>query len=292
MIRSMTGYGRGEYKNKIGHCTVEINSGNHRYCDISVRMPKKFNIFENSVKKLIKERFSRGHFDVFITIDFIDKSLIKLDVDYNLTEDYINALSKVKKRFNIQGDLDLQTISRLKDIWRIEERKQDEKKLWNLTENAIKKAMKSLEDMRIEEGRAIYRDTIKRIKLIKKYLNRVKQRLPKIMDEYSAKLKERIRSLLGELDIDENRFSQEVAIMADKSDVTEEVIRTDNHLDQFLDLIKTEESIGRKLDFLIQEINREINTLSSKVSDLLISNLAIEIKSEMEKVREQVQNVE
>lgn len=292
MIKSMTGYGRGEYKNKIGHCTVEINSGNHRYCDISVRMPRQFNIFENSVKKLIKERFSRGHFDIFITIDFFDKSFIKLDIDYRITEEYIHALSKIKKRFNIKGDLDLQTILRLKDIWKIEERKQDERKIWNLIENAIKKAMKSLEDMRIKEGKAIYRDTIKRIQLIKKYLDRLKQRLPEIMDKYCAKLRERIKSLLNELDIDENRFSQEVAIMADKSDVTEEVIRTDNHLDQFLNLIKTEELIGRKLDFLIQEINREVNTLSSKVSDLLISNLVIEIKSELEKVREQIQNVE
>lgn len=292
MIKSMTGYGRGEYVSETGSCAVEISATNHRYLDISVHMPRQFGLHENSLKTLIKERFSRGRFSVSVILNLADTSFEKLNIDYQLVKEYVEALSEMKKRFNLLGDLDIQTVSRLRDIWSIEDREQDDGMIWNLIESALNGAMESLEEMRKREGEALYGDISGRIGLIAGYLEQLKNELPGIMERHYARVKEKINDLLGELGLDEARFSQEAAILAERSDVTEEITRIDSHLKQFLDLIKTEGPVGRKLDFLLQEINREINTTGAKVGDLKVSNFVIEIKSELEKIREQVQNIE
>lgn len=294
MIKSMTGYGKGESDSDIGHCSVEISSCNHRYCDISVHMPRRLTMFENPIKTLIKERFSRGHFDVYVSLNFLDNPFISLNVDYQLIEDYVAALKEMKKKFKLEGEPDLQTVSKLKDVWKIEDGEYEEDAVGQLIEKTVKNALESLGEMREQEGKLLYQDIAGRIDLIKGYMETLEKELPGIMETYRTRLREKIDGFMGELNtsVDEARIAQEVAIMGEKSDVTEEVIRIDSHLKQFLDLIGKEEPAGRKLDFLIQEINREVNTISSKISDLSVSNFVVEIKSELEKIREQIQNVE
>jgi uncharacterized protein (TIGR00255 family) len=288
----MTGYGRGESDSGIGNCAVEINSCNHRYCDISIHMPRRFTIFENSLRSFIKERFSRGHFDVFISLELNKNLTARLNVDYHLIEDYVKALQEMKEKYRLSGDLDIQTVSRLRDIWKLEEDDYEEEPIGQLIEKAVKEALTSLEEMRVKEGEALYRDIVKRIELVRDHLQQLKKELPDLSEKYRTRLQEKIRDFLGDLSVDEQRVAQEVAIMGEKSDVTEEVTRMESHLEQFLSLIESREAIGRKLDFLIQEINREINTISSKISDLFVSNTVVAIKSELEKIREQIQNIE
>ena len=288
----MTGYGRGESDSDIGNCAVEINSCNHRYCDISIHLPRRFTIFESSLRNFIKERFSRGHFDVFVSLELNKNLTARLNVDYHLIEDYVKALQEMKEKFCLSGDLDIQTVSRLRDIWKLEEDGYEEEPIGQLIEKAMKEALASLEEMRVKEGEALYRDIAKRIELVKDHLEQLKKELPDLSEKYRTRLQEKIRDFLGDLSVDEQRVAQEVAIMGEKSDVTEEVTRMESHLDQFLSLIESREAIGRKLDFLIQEINREINTISSKICDLFVSNTVVAIKSELEKIREQIQNIE
>ncbi len=292
MIRSMTGYGCAEKVEQDNICIVEARSVNHRYLDMSSRFSKKLSQFEYNVKRKIKENFSRGYFDISIKFDRIGTNSLDIKIDTNLAKKYIEAIKDLKSEINIGGEIDINNIMRLKDIIIFEEPKEDIELYSNILDSALDSALESLTVMREEEGKILLDDILLRLGTIKESIAKIKDREPVIIKEYVDRLKERIDSLLEGIESDPVSISQEVAILAERCDVTEEIVRLDSHVEQFIRLTESDGAIGRKLDFILQEMNREINTIGSKTNDYPTSQAVIEVKSELEKIREQAQNVE
>lgn len=294
MIRSMTGYGKAEAIIEGRQLQVEIKSVNHRYLDISLRMPGAVSSLEGEIRKRIGEEFSRGRVDVNIRMDK-DNCLpngARLELNLPAIRNYYSLLTQMKQELDLDDPVTLSMVAGCKDAFTVTEQMEDAASLWGQLEPVIDAAMKSAVSMREKEGAALGVDFLKRIDLIKANVAAIAQRSPDIVIEYQKRLKERIKELTASIDIDEWRLSQEVAIMAERSDITEEIVRFNSHITQFNELIASDDIIGRKIDFLIQEMNREINTIGSKSSDASISRNVIEIKSELGKLREQVQNIE
>jgi len=293
MPKSMTGYGRGEAKDDSKILTVELKSVNHRYIDIMIRMPKKISSLEEKIKKKIKSYISRGRIEVYISLDEYNDTSLIIKPNIDVLREYYDALIEIKKEFMIQDEISLSQLTNYPDAFLIESKEEDEESIWNSLNIALEEALKSLIEMRNKEGIELAKDISKRGKRIYNLVKEIELKSPLILKEYKMKLLERIKELSEDnIEIDENRLALEVSIYADKSNITEEIVRLNSHLDRLKGIVNEDGPIGRKLDFLIQEMNREINTIGSKSSDVDIANYVIEIKSELEKIREQVQNIE
>lgn len=292
-MRSMTGYGRGEcllYDRKF---TVEIKSVNHRYNDITIKMPRTLLIYEDKVKKLLSREIFRGKTDVYINFESYSKDDVRVNVNDALAEGYVTALKSLKNRFDIKDEISLSLIARFPDIITVEkdisESETDE--IWECLENACLSALEMFVEMRIKEGEALKENILLKLDTINEAIKRVELRAPDVAKEYRIRLTERLREL-EELDVDETRLVTEAAIFADKACIDEEITRMFSHIAQMRSILNEHCPVGRKLDFLVQEMNREVNTMGSKSNDLEITNIIVETKSEIEKIREQVQNFE
>jgi len=294
MVRSMTGYGRAEAILDGQKYTVEIKSLNHRFLEISLRLPASLSALEMEIKKKIGEPLLRGKIDVSIRRD-VQSSAENgqyLALNLPLAQNYFNLLMQLKQSLNLQDDIRLEMIAGQKDVFQMAELPQDDSVLWQGLAAVLEEALAGMMEMRRREGEVLSRDLSARLDLMTQLLSRIEAKAPQVVLEYQKRLTDRVRELTSGLVVDESRLSQEVAILAEKSDITEEIVRLRSHFGQFLEMLDREEAIGRKVDFLIQEMNREVNTIGSKSSDADISKQVIEIKSELAKLREQVQNLE
>jgi uncharacterized protein (TIGR00255 family) len=294
MIRSMTGYGRAEAVLMGRKFAVEMKSVNHRYLEISLRLPGMLLSLESEVKKRIGEQFSRGRIEATIRIDVEGgaDSDGRFALNLPLVRNYHALLGQIKEELHLDDQITLAMMAGFRDVFVPTELPQDPALLWEGLSGVLDEAIRTLTQMRLKEGQSLQRDLTARLNLIADWLEGIAARTPQVVEEYQRRLSERIRELTGGMVIDEARLLQEVAIMADRSDITEEVVRFRSHIGQFTELLTAGEGAGRKIDFLIQEMGREVNTIGSKSGDAEISRSVIEIKSELAKLREQVQNIE
>jgi uncharacterized protein (TIGR00255 family) len=292
MIKSMTGFGRSEVAENDRKFTVEIKAVNHRYLDVNIKMPKKLNYFESSIRAELKSYISRGKVDVFITYE--DKQESNSCVHYNkaLAEEYLTYLKNMAVEFSLEDDIRVSTLSHYPDVFTMEEKTEDEGEIWQELKKAIDGACTMFVDTRITEGENLKCDLLGKLDGMLGLVDFIEQRSPQIITEYKEKLAERIKELLQDKSVDESRLLTEVTIFADKVCVDEEIVRLKSHIESMKNALTEGGSIGRKLDFIAQEMNREANTILSKSNDLQISNCGIELKTEIEKVREQIQNIE
>jgi uncharacterized protein (TIGR00255 family) len=293
MLISMTGFGRAECQEGDYTYQAEIRSVNNRFIEINTRLPKAYVDLEQPLKKLIKTHCSRGSISLSISLGNSNEGSGEWDVKPNLplANQYVDALKQIQVSLGIESEIDLKSVVGLRDIIKIEPVTLDPAKK-DLILNITTEVLASLKKMRIEEGENLQKDLAQRIDAIENHAAEIESRHPDVIKEYQEKLNERIRSLNEGVGLDESRLAQEVALLADRSDVTEEMTRLKSHLNQFRNFFNANEPIGRKLEFITQEINREVNTTGSKSNDIIISNRVIEMKSELEKIREQVQNIE
>ncbi len=293
MIKSMTGFGRCESQNDEYSCKAEIRSVNNRYIDINTRFPKSLMTLDATVKKLIKSRCSRGSFDLNISVERTngDTSDQILQPNMELAEQYQQAFKKIKTNLGLGGEIDINLLLSMKDVVKIEAMEADPTRE-ELIKSTVADALSALIIMREEEGKHLQEDILSRLETIESHGDIINSRQSESVQSYKLRLEERIKILSDGVEIDPQRIAQETAIMADRCDVTEEVVRLDSHIKQFKKLLNVDQPVGRKLEFLIQEINREVNTIGSKTIDSEVSQRVIEIKSDLEKIREQLQNIE
>jgi uncharacterized protein (TIGR00255 family) len=292
MLKSMTGFGRGEGQTSLGKVSVESRSVNHRYCDINIKLPKRLIPFENRIKELIRSQVSRGRVDVSVKLDAEGEEKIQLNVDFHLAEQYYRALQSLKKKLQLKDKITLGLLTGAKDLITAKEEATDLDPYWQEIVPILKRSFQDMDEMKCLEGETLAKDLKQRLEKIAEHLEEIKHQFPFRVDAYRSRLYERIRALLGGMEMDASRFQQEVAFLAERTDITEELVRAQSHLVQFVALLKAEEPVGRKMDFLLQEINREANTVSAKANEAEISHRVVEIKAELEKIREQVQNIE
>ena len=292
MLKSMTGYGKGEATAPNGNFLVEIRAVNHRYGEISVRLPRSFYAFENELKRLAASVLKRGKIDISVQWDEASAANNAPQLDIAVARGYYDAYTRLVKEFNVPQDAPISYIMSLKGVMKEVSVTADETELQPLLLAAVENAVIALEGMRLREGEALAQDLQARRRQVAEWSGQIGERMPQVVSEYRQKLKVRLDQLLEGTEMDENRLAQEVALLADRSDITEELVRLSSHFNQFDEALRSSEPVGRKLDFLMQEMNREVNTIGSKSNDAGITNLVIQIKAEMEKMREQVQNVE
>lgn len=291
MIKSMTGYGRAKLSKDDREYQIEIKSVNHRYLDISVRIPKQLSYLEETIKKEIAKKVKRGKIDVFVTFENNSLEGKEIKINTELAKAYIDELKKLAEKENILSDIQVTEISKYPDVLNIQSSQDDEKITEEVLE-AITIATDNLVQMRETEGNKISEDLLKRLNIINKKVEEIAKLSTGLIEEYVVKLEERINEILKNQEIDKTRLAQEVVIYADKCSIEEEVTRLNSHISQFKNLLNSNEAIGKKLDFIIQEMNRETNTIGSKANNLEITNGVIDIKTEIENIREQVQNIE
>ena len=293
MLISMTGFGRAECQDGDYSYKAEIRSVNNRFIEINTRLPKAFLDMELSLKKLIKSHCARGSINITITLANSNDSAGEWEVKPNLSlaSQYVDALKEIQTSLGLEGQVHIDSVVGLRDVFKIEPIAIDPAKE-SLLLNMAKEALASLQKMREEEGAHLQKDLAERIDSIEKHAAEIEKRQPEVIQEFKARLKEKIKLLNDGVEIDESRLAQETAILADRCDITEEVTRLTSHLSQFRKLFDSPEPIGRKLEFITQEINREVNTMGSKSSDSEMANLVIDIKSTLEKIREQLANIE
>lgn len=294
MIYSMTGFGRGQNINSIFDVTVEVKTVNNRYCDVIVKMPKKLNVFEDRIKNKVKTKLSRGRIEIYI--NFEEKSYDNYEVvpNFQILDKYVKAYEDIKSKYQLDQKIDLQMLIRLQDGIEVSYLERGEEDYWEALEPALDEALIKLENMRRIEGEKLKSDILSKVNRIQTILSDIEKLGPMVLESYKARVKDRIGELLKEMNVelDAYRLSNELAIYADKTNINEEVVRIRSHLDQIGQILSLNEPMGRKLDFLIQELNREVNTIGSKSPDYDISNYVIDLKSELEQIREQVQNIE
>ncbi len=291
-MHSMTGYGRMSVERDGRQLTVELKSVNHRFLDLSFRMPRSFNFLEDSARKLIGEYLSRGHVDLFATYRNTREDSRRVEVDQALLDAYMTALDGIAETTGLEDDRTLSLATRLPDVLTVAEADEDQDALRELMREALTGALEQMSAMREKEGEALKRDISARIDTLESMTAEIEARYPETVAEYQQKLRARVEELLGGAAMDEQRLMQEVAIMADRSAIAEETVRLHSHFAQVRGFMAAGEPVGRKLDFIVQELNREVNTISSKSQDVPITRLVVEAKAEIEKIREQVQNVE
>lgn len=293
MAKSMTGFGIGEFKDQYYNLSVECKTINHKYLDINPRMPRKLSFLEDKLRFLIKDHLGRGRVDIFVKFETVTSVGSQLVYDAELAKQYYHILKNIKSDFGLEEPISPVDIAKFPDVVKITEAEDDEEILWNMLSDAANKALENLCNMRIIEGKKLEKDILARADLLERSVCDLEKYTDTIEKEYKDKLYARISELLDDPKVvDEYRLAQEVAIYADKSNITEEIVRFKSHINQLRDTVTADESVGRKIDFLIQEMNREVNTMGSKSSDVSIANLVINMKAELEKIREQVQNIE
>lgn len=292
MIKSMTGFGRGEHEEYGRNFTVEIKTVNHRYSDITVKLPRQLIYLEDNIRKYILKFISRGKVDVFITQGKFSEDDVHVSIDETLTASYIKALYVLRDKFKLEDDITVSMVSRFPDILNVVKSEEDSELILKTLNAATLSALGKLMVMREAEGLKLSVDITQRVNYIKSIVKIIEDRSPVVAQEYKIKLNDRIKEIAGDINIDDTRIAAEVAIFADKSSITEEIVRLYSHFEQLLSILIENDPVGRKLDFLVQEMNREINTIGSKASDIIITRNVVEVKSEIEKIREQVQNIE
>lgn len=292
MIKSMTGFGRCEVAEGDRKITVEMKSVNHRYLDVNIKMPKKLNFFEASIRNELKNYIQRGKVDIFITYEDLSESNVCVKYNKDLAKEYVRYLSQMAEDFSLDNDIRVSTLSRYPEVLTMEEQTIDEEELWLFLVKAVRGAAQSFVETRIKEGENIKEDLIAKLDAMLLHVDFIEERSPQIIAEYKQKLRDKVRELLEDTQIEESRLLTEVTLFADKVCVDEELVRLHSHIETTRENLLQGGSVGRKLDFLAQEMNREANTILSKANDLEISNRAIELKTEIEKVREQIQNIE
>ncbi len=299
MLKSMTGFGRGQYEDENFSVTVEMKTVNHRYNEVAIRLPRFLNPLEDKIRKTILKTVNRGRIDVFINADYTSSENCTLKVDKNLAAAYHRALQEVGSAIGLEeltlnSAQEVMYLSRCQDVINVKEGFFDVETVWPKVEQAVTEALKNLVAMRETEGGNIYGDFIYRADLIAEKLTQIEARSPMVVEEYQAKLTDRLNNLLADhnITVEPERLLQEVAIFADRASITEEIVRLKSHIKQFKNIINSDQPVGRKLDFLIQEFNREANTIASKANDYTLAQIVVEIKAEIEKIREQIQNIE
>ncbi len=292
MIRSMTGYGRAEALIDGRNILVEIRSVNHRYFEFSSRVPRSYGFLESRLKNYLQGKLSRGKVDVNVSIQTVEGTTASVQVNQELAASYVQALRTLQEPLGLTDDLSLSTISRFSDIFTVTKETEDEETIWSDVLQAAEQASDRFVQMREAEGAKMKEDLEERLDFILRAVEKVEERSPKTVEEYRARLYRKISEVLGNTQIDEQRILTEAAIYAEKIAVAEETVRLRSHIDQFRAIMQQAGPVGRKLDFLIQEFNREANTIGSKAQDIEIARIVVDIKSEIEKIREQIQNIE
>lgn len=292
MIKSMTGFGRCELVRDSRKFTVEVKSVNHRYLDVNIRMPKKLNFFESSIRSLLKQYAARGKVDLFISYEDSAQNQVALKYNEALAAEYLDCFRKMEEQFGLENDIRVSALSRYPEVITMEEQAVDEEELWSLLKETLEGAFTQFVETRITEGENLKKDLLEKLDGILEDVEAIEKRSPEIVKEYREKLEEKVQELLGDTQIDENRLATEIVLFADKICTDEELVRLRSHVLHMKATLDEESGIGRKLDFIAQEMNREANTILSKANDLDVSNHAINLKTEIEKIREQIQNIE
>jgi len=294
MIYSMTGFGRGEFSNEAFDVTLEIKSVNNRYCDIIIKMPKKLNVFEDRIKNRIKSKLSRGRIDVYINLEEKAYDNYEVKANFDILDKYVKVYREIQARYQLRDEMSLSMLTRIQEGIDVSYLERGEEDFWNAIEPALDTALSRIEEMRAQEGAQLKNDILAKVANIRATLKLIEVHAPRIVENYRAKTRERIADLLLDMnaELDEMRLANEIAIYADKTNINEEIVRIYSHLEQIDATLTDTEPVGRKLDFLVQELNREINTIGSKSPDIDISNLVIGLKSDIEQIREQIQNIE
>ncbi|MDD6539852.1 MAG: YicC family protein [Firmicutes bacterium] len=294
MIKSMTGFGRGEYSDGKRNVIAEIKTVNHRYADISVKMPKRYSFAEEKIKSLIKEKVKRGKAEVSIIVENLTEEDTTVKLNTLVAGQYVNNLKELKEAYGLTGEIDIKLVATMPDVLKAVPDVENEDEAAAVIFEAVKMAVSNLDAMREVEGAKLADDLLMRGQLIRDIVKKIDARAPMVAREYTLKLQNRIKDLLGDqVDIPEDRILVEAAVFADKANITEELVRLDSHMNQLKTILTaSSEPVGKKLDFLVQEMNRESNTIGSKANDMEITSLMLETKSEIEKIREQVQNIE
>lgn len=292
MIKSMTGFGRSEISEGQRKISVEMKSVNHRYLEVGIKMPKKLNVFEARIRDVLKQYANRGKIDIFISYEDLTENKVLLKYNEDIAVEYMQIFDKMAEKFDISKDITVAGLSRYPEVITMEDMPIDEDELWHFIEKAVRQACEQFVNTRIIEGENLKKDLLSKLDNMSEIVAFIEKRSPEIMKEYRSKLENKVAELLKDTTIDENRIATEVIIYADKICVDEETVRLRSHIDHAKKCLFEEGGIGRKLDFIAQEMNREANTILSKANDIDISNKAIELKTEIEKVREQIQNIE
>ncbi len=292
MIRSMTGYGRGQEVLDGLSVTVEIKSVNHRFFEYSCRLPRVYGFIDDKLKNYLQQRISRGKVDVFVQIDALESTGSEVLVNEGLAENYLAVLREMAQKYGLREDVSVTTLSRYPDVLTVRQAAVDEDTVWSAVQKVTDIALEQFVAMREREGARLREDVLSRGRTILSAVAVIEERSPQTVREHMEKLETRMRELLDGAAVDEGRLLTEAAIYADKIAVAEETVRLRSHIDQLDTLLSGDEAVGRKLDFLVQEINRETNTIGSKCSDLELTRIVVDIKAEIEKIREQIQNIE
>lgn len=292
MVKSMTGFGRCEIQKDSRKYTVELKSVNHRYLDVNIRMPKKLNFFETAIRTLLKSYANRGKIDIFITYE--DMSQLQMSVKYNsaLAAEYLKYLRQMQEEFGLENDIRVSSLSRFPEVFTMEEQSEDEEELWNGLKEALEGAFAQFVRTRETEGQNLKQDILDKLDHLSELIDFIEERSPQIVSEYRCKLEDKMKEILADCQMDESRIASEVIIFADKICTDEEVVRLKSHITHMRNTLEEKDEIGRKLDFIAQEMNREANTILSKANDIEVSDHAISLKTEIEKIREQIQNIE
>ena len=292
MVKSMTGFGRCEISEGDRKMTVEMKSVNHRYLDVNIKMPKKLNFFESAIRSLLKAYLQRGKVDLFITYEDLSEGKGSLRYNRELAAEYLKYLTQMSEEFGLENDVKASVLSRYPDVLVMEEGEDNEEELWKLLEQALKGACEQMVETRAREGENLKKDLMAKLDEMLIHVAWIEERSPQIVAEYRKKLEDKVHELLADAQVEESRLATEITIFADKVCVDEELVRLRSHIKHTKAVLEEKDSVGRKLDFIAQEMNREANTILSKANDLEVSNRAIELKTGIEKVREQIQNIE
>ena len=292
MVSSMTGYGRGETVKENISVVVELRSVNHRYFEFSCRVPRGYVFLEDKLKTFCQQRITRGKVDLFLTLDVTASDNVVVEINHSLASGYVNAIKELSETYEINDGFSAVTLARFPDIFTVKSQALDEDNVWSVVEEAVSLALDGFTAMRAKEGKKLYDDVKSRVETILEKVAFIEERSPETVKAYREKLETRIREMLADATVDEGRLLTETAIFADKVAVAEETVRLRSHIKQFMELLESDIAVGRKLDFIVQEMNREANTIGSKAQDIEIAHTVVDIKAEIEKIREQIQNIE
>ena len=292
MVRSMTGFGRGEYTDEMIRITVEMKAVNHRYSDFTIKMPRSFNEYETKLRNILKEDIARGKVDVFITLNKLKGSDVTVKYNEEVAAEYISYLKEIHKKYDFADGMTEAVVARLPEVFTLEEKETDTEEIYPKLEMALREALQKFLTAREKEGENLKADMLEKLDRMRFLVSEIEKLSPGIVEEYRNKLKEKIADLLGDTSIDESRIAMEVTMYADKICVDEEITRLKSHVDRTKDVLEAGGAVGRSLDFIIQEMNREANTILSKSDELKVTDMGIELKTLIEKLREQIQNIE
>ena len=288
----MTGFGRGEFLSEAHRFTVEMKAVNHRYFDVNIRIPKNLSVFETAIRQVLKEYIQRGKIDVFVTAEYYQQDNVTVRYNESIAEQYMQGIRRMEEHFGIPAQMTAGSLARFPEIFTLEQNQENADDLWQGLEKAVRQACIQFAESRRVEGEHLKEDLKEKLLKMKDAVLLIEERYPQIVEEYTCRIREKVAELIGDAQIDESRLAAELVLFSDKICTDEETVRLRSHIDTMLQVLEDGGSIGRKLDFIAQEMNREANTILSKANDLETSNIAIDLKTEIEKVREQIQNIE